>query len=262
MTLTNAPAFHVLEYNLLSYRRSWRGSLFSSFVQPTLFLAAMGLGLGGIVDRSGATTSLGGVSYLTFLAPGLLAAAGMQVAFSEATYPIVASINWVRTYFAIAATPITPRAIALGQVAFIVFRLALTTGIFTLVTLLFGVDRSAGGMLLAWLASILTGLAFATPIAAFAATLKGADSFNALFRFGMTPLFLFSGTFFPLDRLPAFLQPIAAITPLYHGVALTRGFALGTLGPADALPHIVYLAILAGAGTYACLVTFQRRLVS
>jgi lipooligosaccharide transport system permease protein len=255
-------AVHVLEYSLFAYRRSFRASLFSSFLQPTLFLAAMGLGLGGIVDRSGATVALGGVSYLAFLAPGLLASAGMQTAFSEGTYPIVAAINWVRTYFAMTATPLTPRAIAIGQIGFIVFRLWLATGIFSLVTVAFGVDRSIGGFFLGWAAAILTGLAFATPIAAYSATRKNAESFNALFRFGMTPLFLFSGTFFPLERLPAFLQPVAALTPLYHGVMLTRGFALGTLDPATGAVHIAYLAILAGAGAVACLVTFQRRLVS
>jgi lipooligosaccharide transport system permease protein len=255
-------AFHVLEYSLLAYRRSFRATVFSSFVQPVLFLAAMGLGLGGIVDRSGATAALGGVSYLAFLAPGLLAAAGMQTAFSQATYPIVAAINWVRTYFAMTATPVTPRAIAIGEISFIVFRLWLATGIFSLVTIGFGVPRSPGGFLLAWASAILTGLAFATPIAAFSATRKTAESFNALFRFGMTPLFLFSGTFFPLERLPAYLQPFAAITPLYHGVALARGFALGTLDPAAGVVHIAYLALLAGAGTVACFITFQRRLVS
>jgi len=255
-------ATHVLEYSLLAYRRSFRASLFSSFVQPALFLAAMGLGLGGIVDRSGATISLGGVSYLAFLAPGLLASAGMQTAFSVATYPIVAAINWVRTYFAMIATPLTPRAIALGEMAFMVFRLWMVTGIFSMVALAFGVYRSPGGFFLAWAAAILTGLAFATPVAAYSATRKNAESFNALFRFGMTPLFLFSGTFFPLERLPAFLQPVAWLTPLYHGVALARGFALGTLDPAAGVVHIAYLAILAGIGAIACLVTFERRLVS
>ncbi|MBF6605110.1 MAG: ABC transporter permease [Chloroflexi bacterium] len=255
-------AAHVLEYCLLAYRRSFRASLFSSFVQPTLFLAAMGLGLGGIVDRSGAAVSLGGVSYLAFLAPGLLASAGMQTAFSEGTYRIVAAINWVRTYFAMIATPVTPRAIAVGEIAFILFRLWIVTGIFSLVTLAFGVDRSPGGFILAWAAAILTGLAFATPIAAYSATRRNAESFNALFRFGMTPLFLFSGTFFPIERLPAFLQLVAALTPLYHGVALTRGLALGTLDPGTGVVHIAYLATLAAAGTVACLVTFQRRLVS
>lgn len=255
-------AVHVLEYSLLAYRRSFRASLFSSFVQPVLFLAAMGLGLGGIVDRSGATVSLGGVSYLAFLAPGLLASAGMQTAFSVATFPIVAAINWVRTYFAMIATPVTPRAIALGDIAFMTFRLWLATGIFSVVALAFGVDRSIGGFFLAWAAAILTGLAFATPIAAYSATRKDAQSFNALFRFGMTPLFLFSGTFFPIERLPAFLQPVAWLTPLYHGVALARGYSLGTLDPAVGVVHIAYLAILAGAGAIACVATFERRLVS
>ena len=260
--VSRRPAFHVFEYNLLSYRRSFRSSLFSSFVQPVLFLAAMGLGLGGIVDRSGAHASLGGVSYLTFLAPGLLAAAGMQVAFSEGTYPVYSAIHWIRTYFAMTATPVSPRAIAIGQIAFIAFRLAMVTGIFSLVMLAFGVQGSAGGFVLGWLAAILTGLAFATPIVAYSATTNTEGSFNALFRFGMTPLFLFSGSFFPIDRLPGFLQPIAALTPLYHGVALARGFALGTFEPSAAVIHVAYLAVVAAVGYGLCLIAYERRLVT
>ena len=257
--LARSPAIHVLEYHLLAYRRSFRGSLFSTILQPALFLTAMGVSLGGIVDRSGAGAALGGVSYLAFLAPGLLAAAGMQLAFFESTYPIIAAIVWVRTFFAMLATPISARAIVIGQLLYILVRLAFTTGIFALVVVLFGAARGPG-IVLAWGAAILTGLAFAAPIAAYSATRQTPESFNALFRFGMMPLFLFSGTFFPLDRLPAFLQPIAGLTPLYHGVALARGFALGTPDPAVAV-HVAYLAVLAIGGILACLVTFERRLV-
>jgi lipooligosaccharide transport system permease protein len=103
-------------------------------------------------------------------------------------------------------------------------------------------------------------VAFAAPIAAYTATRQTPESFNALFRFGMTPLFLFSGTFFPIDRLPALLQPIAAATPLYHGVALARGFALGSPDPA-VLVHLGYLALLAVGGVVACFITFERRLI-
>jgi lipooligosaccharide transport system permease protein len=262
MAIATAPALHVLEYSLLSYRRSYRGSLFSSFVQPALFLAAMGLGLGGIVDKSGATSALGGVSYLAFLAPGLLVAAGMQAAFSEATFPIVAAINWVRTYYAMIATPVTTSAIVVGQLAFIAFRIALVAGIFSIVMIGFGVVTSPTSFVVGWSAALLTGLAFATPIAAFSATQRRETAFNALFRFGMTPLFLFSGTFFPIDRLPRFLQTIAALTPLYHGVALARGSALGTLDPTEAAIHVTYLSVLAVAGFVACLITFRRRLVT
>jgi lipooligosaccharide transport system permease protein len=262
MAIATAPALHVLEYSLLSYRRSYRASLFSSFVQPALFLAAMGLGLGGIVDRSGATSSLGGVSYLAFLAPGLLVASGMQAAFTESTFPIVAAINWVRVYFAMIATPVTTGAIVVGQIAFIAFRIGLVAGIFSIVMIGFGVVTSPASFVVGWSAAMLTGLAFATPIAAFSATQRRETAFNAIFRFGMTPLFLFSGTFFPIDRLPPFLQVVAALTPLYHGVALARGAALGTLDPAAAAIDVTYLAVLAAAGFVACLVTFRRRLVS
>src|SRR2546422_4800524 len=81
-------------------------------------------------------------------------------------------------------------------------------------------------------AAALTGMAFATPIAAFAATQRTPEKFNAIFRFGITPLFLFSGTFYPVESLPSFIQPLAWITPLYHGVALARGLSLGTIGQA------------------------------
>ena len=208
MTAAVTPAVRVLEYSLIAYRRSYRASLFSSFVQPALFLAAMGLGLGGIVDRSGATASLGGVSYLAFLAPGLLVAAGMQVAFTESTFPVVAGINWVRTYYAMIATPVTTGAVAAGQIGFILVRLALGATIFSVVMILFGVVVSPSAFVIGIFASVLTGLAFATPICAFSATQRNGTSFNALFRFGMTPLFLFSGTFFPVDRLPPLLQAV------------------------------------------------------
>jgi lipooligosaccharide transport system permease protein len=255
-----SSALHVVEYNLLSYRRSYRGSLFSSFVQPTLFLAAMGLSLGGIVDRAGAGGRLDGGSYLGFLAPGLLASAGMQAAFSEATFPIIAQIVWVRTYLAMVATPVTATAVALGQLIYICFRLALVTGIFTLVIALFGAAHGPG-LLLAWPAAVLTGLAFAGPIAAFSATRKTEGSFNVLFRFGMTPLFLFSGAFFPIEQLPGALQPLAVMTPLYHGVALARGLAIGAAEPTAMAGHAAYLLVLSAIGVVACLITFRWRLI-
>ena len=257
---TLRSALHVVEYQLLSYRRSYRGSLFSSFVQPALFLAAMGLSLGGIVDQAGAGGRLAGGSYLDFLAPGLLAAAGMQAAFSEATFPIIAQIVWVRTFLAMVATPVSATAVVIGQFTWITIRLAMVTGIFTLVIALFGAAHGPG-LLLAWPAAILTGLAFAGPIAAWSATRRTEGSFNILFRFGMTPLFLFSGTFFPVEQLPSVLQPLAMLTPLYHGVALARGFAIGGAEPLAMAGHVAYLVLLATLGIAASLVTFRRTLI-
>lgn len=248
------------EYQVLSYRRTWRGSIFNSFFSPTMFLLAMGVGLGSYIDRSnGAGT--GGVPYLTFIAPGLLAATVMMTAASESTFPIIAGFVWQKTFHAMFATPIAPREIALSHFAWTATRLTLVGAIFVLVTWLFGAVQSPLAVLAVPVAT-LTGLAFATPITAFAATQKTMNNFSYLFRFGITPLFLFSGTFFPIEQLPAVIQPLAWLTPLYHGVALCRSLALGTLA-ADPLGAAIHLAVLLAftvAGLALALVTFERRL--
>jgi lipooligosaccharide transport system permease protein len=254
-------ALHVLEFNLIGYRRTYRASVFSSFVQPILFLAAMGLGLGGIVDDSASSGSLAGGSYLAFIAPGLLAATAMQTASGEAMYPIIAGFKWVRTFHAMAATPVTAAGVVFGQVGFLVFRIGLVAGIFAIVITLFGVGGDPFRLLLAFGATLLTGLAFAAPLTAWSATRDSPASFSTIVRFVVTPLFLFSGTFFPVDRLPPLLQSFAVLTPLYHGVALARGAVLGTMDLPTAAGHVAYLAAMTIVGIVACLVIFPRRLV-
>jgi lipooligosaccharide transport system permease protein len=248
------------EHQFLLYRRTWRGSLFNSFLSPALFLAAMGIGLGTYVNQGGGSAALG-VPYLVFLAPGLLAATVMQTASFEATFPIMGGFVWQRRYHAMHATPIGPPEIALGQLAWIATRITLVGAIFVLVMVPFGAVQSPL-ILLAIPVATLTGLAFATPIAAYAATQKVMTSFNYIFRFAITPLFLFSGAFFPVERLPAVIQPVAWVTPLYHGVALSRSIALGTVGNdvGAALVHVGVLLLFAIGGLVACLVAFQRRL--
>jgi lipooligosaccharide transport system permease protein len=240
------------------YRRTWRGSLFNSFLSPVLFLGAMGVGLGGFVDRSG-SVALGGVSYLAFLAPGLLAATAMQTAAGEATFPILAAITWIRQYQAMLATPIRIRDIVVGQIGFFIVRLLLVSVIFVLVVALLGAARSLL-ILAAVPAAVLTGLAFATPIAALSSRLRDGAQFALIFRFGITPLFLFSGTFFPIQQLPEAIRPIAYLTPLYHGVALTRGLALGTLTPVEGLISTGYLLLLVAIGAVLFEMQLRRRL--
>ena len=249
----------VFEYRLLDYRRTYRSSIFNSFVGPALFLAAMGVGLGTYVNDSAA---LGGVSYLAFLAPGLLAATAMQTASFESTFPIMGGLVWNRVYHAMYATPIRPKDIALGNLAWIAFRVLLVSTVFVLVTALFGAAVSLL-IVLAIPAAVLTGMAFAGPIAAFSATQRNVEKFNAVFRFGITPLFLFSGTFFPIEQLPSFLQVVAWLTPLYHGVALCRGLALGTAAdePLLMLAHTAILIAFAAVGAWATVRMFERKLV-
>lgn len=253
----------VIELRAMQYRRTFRASLVSSFLNPVLFLLAMGIGLGTYVDRSGtATAALGGLTYLQFLAPGLLAATTMQAAAFEATFPIMAGLTWQRIFHAMYATPISPRDVVLGNLAWMAMRLGLIAAIFTLVMVLFGAAASPL-IVFAIPAAVLTGMAFAAPIAGFSATQRTPEKFNAVFRFGITPLFLFSGTFFPISNLPAAIQPIAWLSPLWHGVELSRGLAFGTIGrePLLALAHVVVLVAIFTAGTLWAFRTVEARLV-
>jgi len=263
------PAVRVLEHELLVYRRVWRGSIFSSFLSPVLYLAAMGLGLGSLVDAGGGAgagtgsasgAALAGVSYLAFVAPGLLAATAMQTAAGESTFPIMAGLVWVKSFHGMTATPIQPADVVIGKLTYIGLRLLLVVGVFFVVTVLFGAVAGPGAVL-AVPAALLTGLAFAAPIAAYSATQRDANGFNALFRFGVIPLFLFSGTFFPIEQLPDILQAVARVTPLWHGVDLCRSLALGTAEPVQTVIHLAYLGTMTAAGVAAALVTFRRRLV-
>jgi lipooligosaccharide transport system permease protein len=255
-----APVARVVEHRALQYKRTYRSTIFSSFLNPVLFLASMGLGLGTYVDRSPSDV-LAGVSYLEFLAPGLLAAAAMQSAAFEATFPIMAGLVWQRIFHAMHATPIRPVDIALGSLAWIAIRLTMIATVFTIVIVAFGAANSPL-VILGIPAAVLTGMAFAAPIAAFSATQRNVNKFNAIFRFGILPLFLFSGTFFPIATLPPFIQPIAWLSPLWHGVSLTRGLALGTAAnePLLMLVHVAILLAIALVGTVLTVRTLSDKL--
>jgi lipooligosaccharide transport system permease protein len=251
----------VVEHRALQYRRTFRASIFGSFGIPVLFLTAMGLGLGGYVDRS-ADAALHGLTYLQFLAPGLLAATVMQTGSFEATFPILGGLQWNKIFHAMFSTPIRPADIVYGNVAWIAFRLSLVGAVFAVVIVAFGASKSAL-VVLAVPSAVLTGLAFATPIMAFTATQRTPDRFAALFRFGVTPLFLFSGTFFPIESLPSYLQPIAWLSPLWHGVELCRMLMLGTVveTPLLALIHTLVLVTIAALGVAVAMRTVEARLV-
>jgi lipooligosaccharide transport system permease protein len=233
----------------------------ASFLNPVLFLLAMGLGLGSLVDRSHRTASLGGSQYLVFLAPGLLAATAMQMAGAESTYPVMASVKWVRQYFAMLATPLRIIDVLAGHLLYIAARLTLTASVFLAVMAVFGATQSWWA-LLAVPAAVLTGMAFAAPITAWAVTMQSDGGFAPLFRFVLIPMFLFSGTFFPVSQLPASIRPVAYVTPLWHGVALCRSLALGHLRAGAIAGHAAVLAGLIVAGVATGSLTYRRRLAS
>jgi lipooligosaccharide transport system permease protein len=252
-----ALPLRVYEFWLVQYRRAWRGTVITSVINPVFYLGALGVGLGSIVNKSGGQPL--GVPYLDFVAPGMLAAAAMQIAAGEATWPVMASFRWTRQYFAMQATPLGVRDIFLGHQLYMASRVAATSAIYLVIITAFGAVDS-------WLAVftlpvvVLLGLAFTVPTAAYAATQNSDGAFVPYNRFIIVPMFLFSGTFFPVTRLPLPLEWLAYATPLWHGVNLCRELTLGNVDMLGAVGHVAYLLVLVVAGYAWGLRTYTRRL--
>ena len=169
----------------------------------------------------------------------------MQTATFESTYPIMNKIMWGRNYEAMLSTPLTTRNILIGELFWVAFRIGTLATVFLIVLALFGIVRTPAA-LLAIPVAVLIGTAFSSCLIAFTATQKNDVGFSAIFRFVINPLFLFSGTFFPLTNLPDTIQWVAWLTPLFHGVQLIRGLVLGSLDWVAAPVHLAYpLAMLA-----------------
>jgi lipooligosaccharide transport system permease protein len=243
---------------LTAYRRTWKGSIASRFLSPLLFLLSMGLGLGSLVDRS--SGGVDGVPYLQYVVPGILAAQAMWVSVGESTYQVLGAIRWNMKYHAMLATPIGVRDILVGHISYVGAQLAGATAIFMAVSAAFGAFFS-WWVLLCLPVTVLVGLAFTVPIFAFSATQESDGGFNILFRFVITPLFLFSGTFFPIEQLPPVLRPVAWLTPLWHGVDANRELALGSPDLVRVALHVLVLLAFVAAGGWLALRAFHRRLV-
>jgi lipooligosaccharide transport system permease protein len=252
-----ALALRPLEFFFAQYKRIWRGTAVTSVVTPVVYLLALGVGLGVFVDRS--TDLPDGISYLEFVAPGLMAATAMQLASFESSWPVLSAIKWDRQYHAMLASPLRVRDVMLGHQAFFAFRLLTTATVYFVVITAFGAVESPLGVLTIPV-TVLVGLSFCAPLAAWAAHTETEVSFVAIFRFVILPMFLFSGTFFPISNLPAPLEVVAWLTPLWHGVTLCRDLTLGTVAPADLL-HLGYLLVWVTAGLIAARITYGRRLV-
>ena len=250
-------ALRPLEFFFTQYRRIWRGTAVTSVVTPVVYLLALGVGLGVFVDRSANLPE--GVSFLEFVAPGLMAATAMQLATFEASWPVLSAIKWDRQYHAMLASPLRVRDVMLGHQAFFAFRLVTTAIVYFVVITAFGAVSSPLGVL-AIPVTVLVGLSFSAPIAAWAAHTQTEVSFIAIFRFLILPMFLFSGTFFPISILPAPLEVVAWLTPLWHGVTLCRDLTLGDVS-ADDLLHLGYLLACVTAGLLAARMTYRKRLV-
>lgn len=242
------------------YRRIWRSSVAGSFVQPMLFLLGMGLGVGGLVDDGGSSTEiLGGVSYFAFFAPSLVATGTMFVTTQEALWPVMDGFTWSNSFRSMAATPLRPTDVVDGIALWHATRSLITSVGVVAVLMCFGETRGPG-LAVALLGGVLTGLAFSLPITAWSATRESDQSFPAILRFGVSPMFLFAGVFYPIDQLPDWLQVLAVLTPLWHGVTLARDAVLGVGTAGSVALHVAVLAAYALAGWVASRIAFTRRL--
>lgn len=235
--------------------------LLNAIGTPLLYMLAMGVGLGGLLDRNG--TTVAGVSYLVFVAPAIMVATSAQSAFGESSYPVMGGFKWQRTYYGPAATPMDPRQLAWGHLVGVAVRFLFQAVLFWVIMLAFGAAPS-GWSWLSIPATVLTALALAAPMQAYAATLENeGSSFTTIQRFVIMPMFLFAGTFFDLDTMPVYLRWIGWISPIWHGSELARWATFGYGEPWWLrVVHVLFLVALVVPGAVLSARTYRRRLWS
>jgi lipooligosaccharide transport system permease protein len=215
-------AFRVWQRHLTVYTKLYKSSIALNFVEPVLYLAALGLGLGAFVKE------INGVPYIKFIAPGIIASSSMFAAIYECTYGTYVRMTFQKTFDAILSTPINIDDLVAGELMWGATKSLLYGTIIIIVISLFGLVDSPV-IILAVPVLFITGLIFAEISIIFTAIVPGIDTFNYFYTLFMTPMFLFSGIFFPLNNLPLIVSKIAFFTPLYHLVNICRAFSSGQL---------------------------------
>jgi len=249
-------SWYIAEHRIRAMKGYAGDAIFQSFGNPLIYLFALGVGLASLVPQG-----IGGVSYLQFVAPALMATAAMTVTANETSYPVLMGFKWNPIFFGMNAAPISGAQIVNGMMIHIALRVVVTVSIYFGVIMLFG-GVPAGTGWLAIGAATLTGIAIGVVISSYTSTItEDRGQMAMLQRFGITPLFLFSGTFFPLEQLPIYLQPIGWISPLWHGTELGRVASYGLDEPIWlTATHVGYLATLFVVGLWATRNHFTKRL--
>lgn len=229
--------FWVWQRNFAVYRQTWKISFLPPLLEPMLYILAFGVGLAVMVGE----VTLAGRSfgYTAFIAPALVAVSIMYNAFFECTYNSFVRMYYQKTFDALLATPLNLEEIILGEMLWAATKSVIAATLMGLVVSLFGLLDFPGALLLLPLA-LLGGLLFAGFGMICTALVPGIETFNLPIFLGITPMFLFSGTFFPLANLPPWAQSLAQFLPLTHLVSLARGCALG-LWSADLWLSLLYL---------------------
>ncbi|CAN5385570.1 ABC transporter permease [soil metagenome] len=238
-------SWYVAEHRIRGMRAYLQTIAVTAVGNPFVYLFALGVGLASLVDRNLGPDAVNGVSYLAFVAPALLATAAVTVAAEECTYPIMMGFKWNPIFYGMNAAPITGNQIVNGMFISVFVRIFPTCVVYFLVMLLFGAVPSALGVFTIFVAAF-TGLAVGFVISAYTSRIEEDKGQMALImRFGVTPMFLFSGTFFPLAQLPVYLQWIGWISPLWHGTELGRVLSYGAPEPGWlTIVHVIYLLAL------------------
>ncbi len=252
--------FAVWEYLVRSWRKFFFSAILESLVTPSLFLVAMGIGLGTLINRGAGGAALGGVRYIDYIAPALLTAAALQVAMIESTWPVMDRFKWHRMFYGVLCTPVRPHQMADAQTVFTASRAVVGAVVYYIVLLAFGAAGRLSGLLMIPVAALLAA-ACAAWVVALTARIDSDAVFNVLFRFVVLPMTLFSGAYFPIDRIPIGIRWLAWISPLWHANELARGAALGSWHPAPALGHLAVLLAMLVTGVMVARRQFVRRLV-
>jgi lipooligosaccharide transport system permease protein len=248
---------HVWRRNLIVYRRIWKVNFLVPLLEPIFYLTAFGMGLGVLVKT--VPYHGGELDYMSFIAPGLVASAVMWQAFFETTFSSYVRMYFQKTFDALLATPLTLEEIIVGEIAWGATKAVVGSTLVLLVVVAFGRAHLPEALLIPPVA-LLGGLAFACAGMFFTGIIPSIDMFNLPIFLFITPMFLFSGTFFPVDNLPAWAGLFAKITPLYHVTLLIRELCLGHV-TSDAWLSLAYLAAFTAVAATLALRAMRRRLV-
>lgn len=247
----------VWQRNLLVYKKIWKINFLPPLLEPLFYLVAFGIGLSTFIEK----ISYAGMdlSYIQFITPSLLAINIMYNAFFENTYASFVRMYYQKTFDAMMATPLSLEEVITGEIIWGATKSVIATALMLAVVSFFGLIRYPHGLLILPLA-FLGGLAFGSIGMFFTGIVRSIDLFNLPIFLFITPMFLFSGTFFPVENLPRWAQKLALLFPLSHLVASTRRLCLG-IGGIDLLWETAYLALFCAVFFPLAIITMHRRLI-
>ena len=253
--------FYVAEARIRNMRKWKLSIILGTLSNPIFMMLSVGIGVGSFINSRSAGHGMDGVPYMTFLAPALLATVCLQDAMAETTFPVLQGFKWERTFFSMNATPIGPNDIAMGTFYAAILRTIFSSIIYYFVMMMFGVVHGVRPMF-SMITAVLGGMAFAALMLGATAAIENDDFFLALVgRFLIMPIFLFSGTFYPLTSMPKLLQLLGWLSPLWHATELGRWLSYGHhISTTAVLLHLAYMVVMTYFGLRFARNRFRWRL--